>query len=208
MTVVVVEDHLMFREAVCKACREFGHEVVGETEFGVKAIELIFATLPDIAIIDLVLPDLEGFEVIKKIRASGLATRFLVLSCHTDEYTVFRALRAGICGFVDKSTNSLTVLRNALVSLERGGSFFSRAFIETKLERLADSSCFLRMLSETEQRVLSLIARGMSDDEIGVRLNIASSTAQTHRRNISQKLDVHGTPKLMAFAIEHGFANG
>jgi DNA-binding NarL/FixJ family response regulator len=204
--IVVVEDHLMFRDVIRKSCiARFGHEVIGETDSGVKAVEMILRLKPDAVILDLSLPDMDGFNVVDRVLKSMPRLRILVVSSHCDDYTLFRVEKSGVQGFVDKNSNTVETLREALVALEAGRIYFSAAFQAAKMARRADPMSFTKVLSDRERAVLSLIGQGLSDDEIGERLTLSYRTAQTHRSRILRKLDIKGTPKLIAFAIEHGF---
>jgi DNA-binding NarL/FixJ family response regulator len=206
MKIVIIEDHLIIREAVRRACiHEFGHEVVGETEFGAAGVQLVSQLKPDLVILDLGLPDMDGFAVASVIMRVLPATRILVLSGLLDDYTVFRVEKAGLHGFVDKTSNTIAHVRGALDALSAGRTYFSPAFNMARLARRTDTASFEKVLSESEQEVLSLVGEGLTDEEIGIRLGISPSTAQTHRSNILQKLHIKGTPKLVAFAIRHGF---
>ncbi|HYD82473.1 MAG TPA: response regulator transcription factor [Opitutus sp.] len=206
MRIVIVEDHLMFRDVIRKICTtQFGHEVVGETDSGVKAVELILELSPDVVILDLSLPDMDGFNVVDRVFAAMPGLRILVLSSHCDDYTLFRVEKSGVHGFIDKNSNTVETLQDALSSIAAGRIYFSAAFQSAKLARRTDPRSFTKVLSEWERAILSLIGQGLSDEEIGARLNLSHRTVQTHRSNILRKLDIKGTPKLIAFAIEHGF---
>src|SRR5688572_7103417 len=110
MRIAIAEDLLMFREAIAKACeQEFGHCVVVEADSGRRAIHSVLATRPDVLILDLSLPDMDGFAVIERLRRSGCLTKILVLSAYSDDYTVFRLERANVHGFVDKRQNAIAV---------------------------------------------------------------------------------------------------
>lgn len=204
--IVVVEDHLMFRDVIRKACEvRFGHEVIGETGSGVKAVEMILELKPDAVILDLSLPDMDGFNVVDRVSKSLPGLRILVVSSHCDDYTLFRVEKSGVHGFVDKNSNTVETLHEALVAVEAGRIYYSSAFQSAKKARRADPASFTKILSDRERAVLSLIGQGLSDSEIGHRLEVSHRTAQTHRSRILRKLDIKGTPKLIAFAIEHGF---
>ena len=110
--IVIIEDHLMFREVLRKICEvELRHQVVGEADDGRKAVQVVQATRPDLVLLDLHLPNLDGFGVIEEIRKSVPEVMVLILSSHCDDYTIYRAERANIQGFVDKNTNSVAALR-------------------------------------------------------------------------------------------------
>lgn len=196
----------MFREAVAKACvQEFGHCVVAEAESGERAIHRVLRTAPEVLILDLSLPDMDGFSVIERLRSSGCLTRILVLSAYCDDYTVFRVEKANVHGFVDKRQNAIAVLKEALEAIASGGTYFSATFENARRARHADPLSFDKILSESEQRILCLIGEGLNDEEIGGRQGISPRTVQTHRHNILRKLRVSSTPKLIAFAMRHGF---
>jgi two-component system response regulator NreC len=206
VTIVIVEDHVMFRDVIRKVCvSQFGHTVIGETSSGVEAVQLIQRLQPDVVILDLSLPDMDGFRVIDQVAGSSSSIKFLVVSSHCDDYTLFRVEKAGVQGFVDKNTSTLEALQDALVAIDSGRVYFSPTFQAAKLARRNDPRSFTKVLSEWERAILSLIGQGLSDEEIAERLSKSPRTIQTHRSHIMQKLDCKGTPKLIAFAIEHGF---
>jgi len=195
----------MFRDVIRKACADFGYTVVGATESGAEAIEQIRELKPEVVVLDLSLPDLDGFTVIDRVLLAQPDVRILVLSSHCDDYTLFRVERAGVHGFIDKNTNTVETLREALLAIASGHIYFSAAFQEARLSRRSDPQSFTKVLSERERAVLSLIGQGLSDEEIGERLTLSARTVQSHRSNILRKLGLKNTPKLIAFAIEHGF---
>lgn len=204
--IVIVEDHLMFRDVIRKTCAmRAGHEVVGETESGMKAVEMILDLKPDAVILDLSLPDMDGFNVVDQIAKKLPSLKILVVSSHCDDYTLFRVEKSGVHGFVDKNSNTVETLLEALAALEAGRIYYSSTFMAAKRARRANPTSFTKILSDRERAVLSLIGQGLTDEEIGERLNVSHRTAQTHRSRILRKLDIKGTPKLIAFAIEQGF---
>jgi DNA-binding NarL/FixJ family response regulator len=204
--VVIVEDHLMFRDVIRKTCSmRAGHEVVGETDSGMKGVEMILALKPDVVILDLSLPDMDGFNVVDQIARKLPSLKILVVSSHCDDYTLFRVEKSGVHGFLDKNSNTVETLLEALGALEAGRIYYSTTFLAAKRARRSNPTSFTKILSDRERAVLSLIGQGLTDDEIGERLNVSHRTAQTHRSRILRKLDIRGTPKLIAFAIEQGF---
>jgi Response regulator containing a CheY-like receiver domain and an HTH DNA-binding domain len=196
----------MFRDVIRKVCaHQFGHTVVAETESGERAVELIIEHQPDVVILDLSLPDMDGFNVVDRVFAVTPSVRFLVLSAHCDDYTLFRVEKSGVHGFIDKNSNTIDALQEALTAVAAGRVYFSTAFQQAKLARRMDPRSFTKVLTEWERAILSLIGQGLNDEEIAARLNLSPRTVQTHRSRILRKLDIKGTPKLIAFAIEHGF---
>jgi len=196
----------MIRDVIRKVCSsDFGYSVVGETDSGVEAVELIMKRKPDAVILDLSLPDMDGFNVADRVLKVMPGLKILMLSSHCDDYTLFRVEKSGVHGFIDKNSNTLEILRDALKAIAAGRVYFSQAFQDAKVARRSDPRSFVKVLSDWERAILSLIGQGLSDDEIGTRLNLSPRTVQTHRSNILRKLNLKGTPKLIAFAIEHGF---
>ncbi len=206
MRIVIVEDHLMFREVLRKVCtEELRLEVVGEAEDGRKAVEIVAATAPDLVLLDLHLPGLDGFGVVEAIRRQSPSVRILVLSSHCDEYTVFRAEKLRVQGFVDKNTNSVATLKVAVGAVAGGKIWFSEAFQRAKAARRRDPIAFDKVLTEREQAVLILVGVPLTDTEIAAQLGITEDTVEKHRFNILKKLELAGTAELVRYAREHGF---
>jgi DNA-binding NarL/FixJ family response regulator len=206
LRIVIVEDHLMFREIMRKVCvEEFGHDVVGEAEDGSSALSVILSTAPDLVLLDLGLPSMDGFGVIEFLRNAGSKARIIVITSAREPYTLYRVDRAAIDGFVDKSTNSLKHLRDAIAAVGSGRRYFSAAFTRAREARLANPASFDKILSDRERTALGLIGRSLTDHEIAEQLKIAPKTASSFRSKIMLKLNVRGTPKLIRFAIENGF---
>lgn len=202
---VIVEDHLMFREVLRKLCEtEFHFAVVGEASSGTEAVRIINATRPDIVILDLNLPDGDGFDVLEQIQPALPLTKFLILSSNCSDYTLFRVEKAQVQGFVDKSTQSVTMLRDALNAIRSGRCYFSQAYLEAKTERRRDTNSYIKILTDREREVLALIGQSMTDQEIADKLGISWKTSETHRGMIIRKLGIPTTPKLIRFAIEIG----
>ena len=206
MKIIIVDDHPLIRDAVRRACvEECGHTVVGEAQNGATTLELARLRRPDLIILDIGLPDMDGFEVAAIIRRELPKTRFLILTASLDEYTIFRVGKFGFQGFLDKGSNAVTHLRTALDQIAAGNCFFSPAYHDVRAAMRTNSYSFEKILTRCEQEILSLVGEGLSDQEIGTRLGISPSTSQTHRSNILQKLNIRGTPKLVAYAIKNGF---
>lgn len=207
MRVVLVEDHRMFRELFHKACSlELGLKVVGEAGTGQRAMQVIESTLPDLVILDLHLPNHDGFEVAEFTRARWPSIQILMISSHCDDYTLFQVEQSGSQGFLEKNTQSIRSLKQAVEALRRGETYFSRIFLEAKRARANDPENFTKILSERELDVLALIGESMTDEEIALRLEVSPSTAQTHRSKIMRKLGLANSTKLALFAIKHGIS--
>ncbi len=196
----------MFREILRKVCeKELKLKVVGESGDGGQAAELVKRLQPDLLLLDLHLPNLDGFGVLDAIADESPDTRFLILSSHCDEYTVFRAERAHVQGFVDKNTNTLAVLKAAIGAVAAGGVWYSPAFQRLRERRLADPLSFDKLLTDRERAVLGLVGEALNDKQIAERLKIAVETVEKHRFNIRRKLDLKDNADIARYAREHGF---
>jgi DNA-binding NarL/FixJ family response regulator len=206
MRIVIVEDHQMFREIIHKLCvDDFGHEVVGEAGDGATALRVILQMQPDLLLLDLHLPDTDGFTIIESVRRLLPKLRIIVLTSARGDYTLYRVDRAEIDGFVDKNANSLESLREAIEAVAAGRRYMAPSFLKAKAGRIANPASFDKLLTERERFILSLIGQSYSNEEIAKQQKISVKTAATFRQRIMNKLNVHGTPKLIRFAIEQGF---
>jgi DNA-binding NarL/FixJ family response regulator len=168
-------------------------------------VQVVASTRPDLVLLDLHLPLLDGFGVVEAIRRHVPNVKFLVLSSHCDEYTVYRSERAHVQGFVDKNTNSVAMLQTAIGAVAAGKVWFSEAFLKAKAARIRDPRSFDKILTERERDVLALVGLPLSDAEISAELEIAIETVEKHRFNILRKLELQTTTELVRYAREHGF---
>ncbi|MDB6092496.1 MAG: two component transcriptional regulator, LuxR family [Verrucomicrobia bacterium] len=206
MKIVIVEDHLMFREVLRKVCtRDLRHTVVGEASDGRTAVELVIKTMPDLVLLDLHLPNLDGFGVVEALKQAAPLVRILVLSSHCDLYTVFRAEKGRVHGFVDKNTNTVATLKDAITAVSQGRTYFSESFVRIKDQRHRDPQSFDKLLTDRERAILTLIGLPLTDLEIAVRLEISTETVSKHRFNVLRKLGLQTTSELMRYSREHGF---
>ena len=196
----------MFREVLRKVCAEdLRHEVVGETGDGNLAVQLVAGAGPDLVLLDLHLPGLDGFGVVEAIRKEAPLVKVLVLSSHCDGYTVFRLERAHVNGFVDKNTNSVAMLKSAIAAVALGRVWFSDVFLQAKAARHRDPNSFDKLLTNRERAVLSLIGMPLTDAQVSTRLEISEETVEKHRFNILKKLGLQTTTELVRYAHENGF---
>jgi len=204
--IVIVEDQSIIRELLRKVCtQELGFDVVAEAADGQQGVAAILRTAPDLVLLDLELPSVDGFTVIEMIRTSGMKPRILVFSSFYDEYSVYRIERAKVHGFMDKNFNNIRAVAAAIQAVGRGEAYFSAAFAKMKMARHADPQSFDKVLTDREIVVLSLIGDLLSDTEIGEKLDMADRTAQKHRFNIMGKLAIGSRAELERYARKHGF---
>lgn len=196
----------MFREVLRKVCtHDLKHEVVGEAGDGRRGVELVVRTSPDLVLLDLHLPNLDGFGVVDALRRVKPRIPILVLSSHCDDYTVFRAEHARVQGFVDKNTSAVAALKKAITAVSEGRVYFSEAFKRLKAARHRDPQSFDKLLTERERSVLALLGEPLSDGETAGRLGISKETVEKHRFNILSKLGLQSTAELVRYAVDHGF---
>ncbi|MCX6943650.1 MAG: response regulator transcription factor [Opitutales bacterium] len=206
LRIVIAEDQVMLREVIRKVCLKAGGcTVVGEAGTGKMAKRVIADTQPDLVLLDLHMPEGDGFEVAAFARSRWPAIKILLMSAHCDDYTLYLVERAGVQGFVDKNTESVKTLGKAIRALRRGRKYFSPAYHEAAEARATDPRNFAQLLSKREYAVLSLIGQSLSDKAIARQLKISPATAQTHRSHIMGKLGATNSLELMQYAIQHGF---
>jgi two-component system, NarL family, response regulator NreC len=207
--VVLADDHPIIRQGlrtVIAAGTEF--QVVGEAGDGREAIRLVGTLAPDLLVLDLVMPRIDGLEVIREIKRKRLATRIVVFSMHSSETYVLEAMRAGADGYVLKGSGAARVM-HAMRRVAAGERYLcpplSESGIAAFLEKTAPAPIDpLAPLTTRERQVLRLAADGRSSGEIGTELGISPRTAETHRANLMNKLGLHNQTELVRFALRHG----
>ena len=196
----------MTRDFVKKVCLlENDVQVVAEAPNGCNAVEQIVLTKPDLVVLDIELPDINGFDVLARVRRFGVHPQVLILSCHSTPYVVYRVEKAGVQGFVDKCEQTIDTLRCAIRAIRSNHSFFSRSFLEARVRRLKDPLAFDKLLTDQQMLVLSLVARLDDDRAIANGLAITERTVEAHRTAIMRKLDVHSRTELIRYANDNGF---
>lgn len=203
--VAIIEDIDLFREMLCRACVSvLGLRVVAETGDGLHALRLLRRCTPDLLLLDLGLPSLDGLSVGEQALALHPDLRIIVLSGNCNSYSVYCAERLGVHGFVEKSTATVESLRSAILALRSGGAFFSKRFQQVKAERLRNPRSFEKVLTVREREILALVGVPFSDEEIGARLGISPETVEKHRTNIRANLGLNPGAELIRYARENG----
>jgi len=204
--ILVVEDQQLFLELLVGLCeRDFGCEVVATAGNGADAIRLVREHLPDIVLLDLNLPDMDGIDVAAQLLADDREHKILALSSQIDDYTLHRVISSGIQGYVDKNQQSLEVLKTAIQTVVAGGVYFTPIVQDVRRAHRRDPVAFPKILSDREQELLSLLGRGLNDQEAAAKLGVKPQTIHSHRRNILHKLNLSGTKQLVRYALDHGF---
>ena len=215
ITALLADDHPIVRQGL-RALLE-GEErftIVGEASDGLTAIDLIAEIQPDVAILDVQLPDLDGLEVARRTREQAPGTRVIMLSMHADEPYVLTALRHGASAYVLKGSTTTDLLAAVHAALA-GKRFLSAPLIERAIDSYARFGWEsdqpvdrYELLTAREREVLQLASQGLSNPEIGDRLSISPRTAESHRTNLMRKLGFQTQTELVRFAMSRGLLPG
>ena len=211
ITVLLAEDHMIVREGFRKMLDlEDDIEIVGEAQDGRQAVAMAKKLRPDVLLMDIAMPLLNGLEATRRIVKTVPATRVLILSAHNDDAYVKTATEAGAVGFLLKQTSAHDVCR-AIREVHSGKTFFSpsvskrRDHLSSPLRRSVESSNKkVALLTSREMEVLQLIAEGKANKETASELGISIKTVEKHREHLMAKLDIHDTAGLTRYAIGAG----
>jgi DNA-binding NarL/FixJ family response regulator len=207
--VVIVDDHPLFRQGLRQLIgSDAQFELVAEADNGTAAKRLILDRDPDLAVLDVNLPDMTGLDVAESVRASGGRARFVVLTMLKDEQAFNKAMNIGIDGYVLKE-NAGSEIINCLISVAAGRAYVSPSLTSFLLRRgnraeaLAAHQPGLSDLTTAEKRILKRIAEKKTSREIAAELRVSPRTVETHRTNICTKLSLKGSNSLLQFALEN-----
>lgn len=208
--ILIVDDHEMVRDGLSVMMeREEDFTVVGEAQNGLEAVEKTKALNPDVVLMDLRMPEMDGVEAMRQIRAVQDDVKFLVLTTYDSDEYIFDAIEAGAKGYLLKDTSREELFR-AVRTVNRGESLIEPAVVSRLLDRLTELSHRAAhgpehgALSEREVEVLQLMARGSANKQIASDLSITESTVKTHVANIFQKLEVSHRTEAVTKAISQG----
>jgi DNA-binding NarL/FixJ family response regulator len=211
LRVLLADDHTLVRAGMRALLSELpGVEVVAETGDGREALRLVREKRPDIALIDISMPELNGLEVASRIAHDYPATRVVIVSMHGDDESVRRALVAGAAGYLLKNSDR-SELDLALRAVARGDTWLSPSLTKRVVAAYtqgarpaAAAGGPLAVLTPRQREVLQLVAEGHSNKEIAGRLNVALKTVETHRTELMERLGIHGVASLVRYAIQVG----
>lgn len=204
--VVVVDDHLSIRQMLERIFAfDSQYELVGHSGSGLEGLQLCRELKPRVAILDLLIPEMNGVELLRTLRAEGRDTRVLIYSGTLNQSLVASALEARPHGFVHKE-DSLATLLEALRTVANGGSYLT-PFATALAEQSESNASALAQLSGRERTVMQLVAEGLSSKQIGARLGLAAKTVEHHRLVLMQKLGVHDVASLTRLAVREGLVN-
>jgi two-component system, NarL family, response regulator NreC len=208
--ILLADDHTVMRAGLRVLLeRQPNLEIVGEAEDGRQTVQLASSHVPDVVVMDIAMPNLNGVEATRRMVSKQPTISVVILSMYSDESYVMRALEAGARAYLLKDS-AVTDLIRAIEAVSQGKSFFSpkisRILAEEYIRALrqkgvADS---YELLTPREREILQLLAEGKTNKEVATSLNISVYTAETHRGNILQKLNLHSTAELVLYAVRKG----
>ncbi len=205
--VLLVEDHTLVREGIRSLLDSFKDvEVIGEAANGRDALRKTRKLAPEVVLMDISMPELNGMEATARLAKSCPDSKVLMLSMHNDEEYVAQSLRAGARGYLVKEA-ATRELEHAIQVLARGEVYFSNSISVDAVERLmADDSSgsALAQLTSRQREILQLIAEGCRTREIAERLSLSIKTVETHRTHLMERLGIWDVPGLVKFAIKAG----
>ncbi|MGH7501684.1 MAG: response regulator [Longimicrobiales bacterium] len=208
--VLVADDHTVVREGIRSVLEAVpGFEIVAEVGTGAAALDRIAADHPDVAILDISMPDINGLDVVRQTRERGDRTGLLILSMHDHPEYVLSAVRAGADGYLLKNAGPAEV-REAVRTVAEGREFFGRGVTQQLGAALRDETARLtsrnrlEQLSPREREVLALVADGQTSREIAEAFGISPRTVETHRESLMKKLEIRTVAGLTRFALEAG----
>lgn len=205
-SVYIIEDQTILRELVCRLVEDLrGFQLIGDSADGLEGLEACEKLRPDLAIIDIMVPSLNGLEIVRQLRKTQPMMKLIVFSAHSTRDKVQAALKAGVNGIVHKNA-SVDELEKCIHSVMAGQSYMSGQILEVMRDLMLNPKATdtLDKLTTREREILQLIAEGNTTKEIAAKLDVSVKTADTHRTNVMTKLDIHDIAGLTRFAIQSG----
>ncbi|MBF8268143.1 MAG: response regulator transcription factor [Dehalococcoidia bacterium] len=214
LRLILADDHVLFREGLRSLLEAWEQvEVVGEASNGEEAVDMAHRLRPDVVLMDVGMPRMNGLEAARRITREIPGVKVLMLTIHSTDEHFFEALAAGASGYVLKEAASAE-LKAALEAIRRGGLFLHPSMalrlVEDYLHRVSsgEEEATYETLTQREKEVLRLVGEGYSSQEIAERLVLSSNTVQTHRMHIMEKLNLHSRAELMRYAVRMGLLPG
>lgn len=208
LRVILADDHTLVRAGLRSLVEQLKDvTVVAEASNGHEVLSLASAHHPDVVLMDITMPGMNGFEAALRLRKDHPQVKIIILSMHASEEYVLQALRAGASGYLVKDSAPLE-LGLALQAVARGETYLSppisRQVVDHYVQRVGQGNQPLAHLTGRQREILQLIAEGGSTKEIARKLNVSVKTVETHRAQLMERLDIHDVAGLVRFAVRHG----
>jgi DNA-binding NarL/FixJ family response regulator len=204
ITLLLADDHQLVRQSLISLLEHEGFEVLGEASDGRTAVRLVQELNPEIAVLDMVMPGLNGIDAARQIQRTSPRTKSILVTMYAERQYVVQALRAGIRGYVLKSQGARDLIQ-AIREVHNGAVYLSPKVSELAVDlSLGRAEAEADPLSPREREVVQLIAEGLTTKEVASVLGISVKTAEAHRINSMRKLDVHETASLVRYAVRQG----
>ena len=207
--ILLVDDHKIVREGLGSLISEIsGMEIIAEATSGREAIEIVKEKAPDVVVMDIAMPDMNGIEATRKILSNNPDVKVVALSMHSDRTLVTEALKAGASGYLLKDC-AFEELSLAIEAVHDGKTYLSPSIANVVVKNLvhqdhsSESSAF-EVLTDREREVLQLLAEGESTKEVAYKLDVSVKTIESHRYNIMHKLEIRNFADLVKYAVRQG----
>lgn len=205
-SIYVIEDQTILRELVCRLIEDMtGFSLAGSSGDGLEGLRECVKLRPDLVIVDIMVPSLNGLEIVRQLKKAIPDTKLIVFSAYSTRERVQAALQAGVNGIVHKDA-SVEELESGIKHVMVGASFMSTQILEIMRDLMLNPAAIseLDKLTTREREIIQLIAEGHTTKEVAAKLDISVKTADSHRTNIMSKLDIHDVAGLTRFAIQQG----
>ena len=208
--ILLADDHTVIRRGLRALLeRQSGFAVVAEAADGREAVETAAAVQPDVAVIDIGMPNINGIEAARRITEKRPETAVVILSMHADESYVLRALKSGARGYLLKDSHEEDLI-DAIRAVHAGKAFFSpeiskmlaEDYMRQMRQRGVEDS--YELLTSREREILQMLGEGKSNKEVATQLNLSLHTVETHRGNVLEKLNLHSTAEMILYAVRKG----
>jgi two-component system response regulator NreC len=204
--ILICDDHTLFVEGIKAMLRhEPSLEIVGEARDGRQAVDLVKELKPDVILMDVSMPDMNGFDATRRVHEFDAAVKVLILSMHDEEELVARCLEAGAAGYIIKDAPASQLLY-AIETVKKGERYLSPAVLKKVVQGYVKNTnrpqTSYDRLTNREREILKLLAEGLTVKEVATRLNLSVKTVEVHKHNLMKKIDVHDRGELIKYAIQ------
>jgi DNA-binding NarL/FixJ family response regulator len=205
--IIIADDHTMFLQGIVSLIEnEENISILGKASNGNEVFKIIVKATPDVLLLDISMPEMDGIEVTKIIKQQFPTIKILILSTHSSVQMIAKLIRMGVDGYLLKNAEKRELL-HAINTIQKGESYFSKEVIQKNVEnnsKIKSGNVQITELSYREKEILVLIAQGLTGNEIAEKENISPNTVNTHRKNLLSKINVKNTAGLVKYAVENG----